>query len=353
MMSEINSNIKIAFITGITGQDGSYLAEFLINKGYKVYGIVRRTSLLYSSTRIEHLREKIELHYGDLTDPCALYTYLNKIIQDNQKFSVFEIYNLAAQSHVQISFEIPDYTTKVDAIGPLYLLEFIKNQPETIKNRIKFYQAGTSEMFGEVLETPQKETTPFNPRSPYACAKVYAHYLTKNYRDAYNIFACNGILFNHGGVRRGHNFVERKITLGLSKILKGESDKLIMGNLDSFRDIGNSKDYVEGMWMMLQYSKPDDYVLATGKMNTIRNLIEISFSYCGFDIKWKGDGVDEIGYDEKTGRDLIFVDKKFFRPTEVELLLGDSTKAFEILGWQSKTSIYQLLKEMVEQDCMN
>lgn len=345
------SNKKLAFITGITGQDGSYLAEFLIDKGYNVYGIVRRTSMLYSFTRIEHLRNKINISYGDLTDPCALYTYLNKIIKENKDFKVFEIYNLAAQSHVQISFEIPDYTTKVDAIGPLYLLEFIKNQEETIKSRIKFYQAGTSEMFGRVLETPQKETTPFNPMSPYACSKVYAHYLTKNYREAYNIFACNGILFNHGGIRRGHNFVERKITLGLSKIINGETDRLIMGNLDSFRDIGNSKDYVEGMWMMLQHNTPDDYVLATGTMNTIRNLIEIAFSYKGFNIKWKGEGINEIGYDERNGKELIFVDKKFFRPTEVELLLGDSTKAFNILGWKSKTSIYELLKEMVEYDC--
>jgi GDPmannose 4,6-dehydratase len=347
-MTEIN---KLAFITGITGQDGSYLSEFLISKNYKIYGIVRRTSLLYSSTRIEHLKDKINIHYGDITDSCALHSYLNKIIYDNPNFEVFEIYNLAAQSHVQISFEIPDYTTTVDALGPLYLLEFIKNQPDNIKSRIKFYQAGTSEMFGEVLETPQKETTPFNPRSPYACAKVYAHYLTKNYREAYNIFACNGILFNHGGIRRGHNFVERKITLGLGKIIRGETDRLVMGNLDSFRDIGNSKDYVEGMWMMLQHNKPDDYILATGKMNTIRNLIEIAFSYKDFNIKWKGEGINEIGYDEITGRQLIFVDKKFFRPTEVELLLGDSSKAYNILGWKSKTTIHDLLREMVIYDC--
>lgn len=346
-----NSTSKLAFITGITGQDGSYLAEYLLEKGYKIYGIVRRTSLLFSNYRLEHIKERLNLRYGDVSDGCALHKYLNDIIHSNPDFEVLEIYNLAAQSHVQISFEIPEYTTNIDAIGPLYLLEFIRAVPEALKTKIKFYQAGTSEMFGDVLETPQSETTPFNPRSPYACAKVYAHYLTKNYRDAYNIFACNGILFNHGGVRRGHNFVERKITIGLSKIITGEETRLVMGNLDSLRDIGSSKDYVVGMWLMLQQTKPDDYVLATGEMVSIRNLIEIAFEMRGFNIDWKGNGVNEIGYDRTSGRELIFVDSKYFRPTEVNLLLGNPKKANTILGWKSNTTVVDLLREMIENDC--
>jgi GDPmannose 4,6-dehydratase len=345
------SNKKLAFITGITGQDGSYLSEYLLEKEYKVYGIVRRTSLLFSNYRLEHIREKISLRYGDVSDSCALHKYLNDIIHGNEGFEVLEIYNLAAQSHVQISFEIPEYTTNIDALGPLYLLEFIRGLPESIKNKVRFYQAGTSEMFGDVLETPQSETTPFNPRSPYACAKVYGHFLTKNYREAYNIFACNGILFNHGGIRRGHNFVERKITVGLSKILKGETDRLVMGNLDSLRDIGSSKDYVKGMWLMLQQDTPDDFVLATGEMISIRKLIEMAFSIKGFQIKWRGEGIDEVGYDEKSGRELIFVDAKYFRPTEVNLLLGNPSKANNILGWKSNTTINELLREMVDYDC--
>ena len=260
-----------------------------------------------------------------------------------------EIYNLAAQSHVKVSFEMPEYTADTDAFGTLKLLEAIRSNK--LEEITRFYQASTSELYGKVQEVPQKETTPFYPRSPYGVAKLYAYWIIKNYREAYGLYACNGILFNHGGVRRGHNFVERKITLGLGKILRGETDRLVMGNLDSQRDIGNSKDYVEGMWMMLQQDTPDDFILATGQMYTIRKLIEIAFSLKGFDIEWKGEGVDEIGYDKNTGRELIFIDAKYFRPTEVDLLLGDPTKANTILEWKAKTSIQELLKEMVEQDC--
>jgi GDPmannose 4,6-dehydratase len=263
--------------------------------------------------------------------------------------SRLEVYNLAAQSHVKISFEMPEYTADTDAFGTLKLLEAIRSNK--LEGITRFYQASTSELYGKVQEIPQKETTPFYPRSPYGVAKLYAYWIVKNYREAYRMYACNGILFNHGGIRRGHNFVERKITLGLGKILRGETDRLVMGNLDSQRDIGNSKDYVEGMWMMLQQDKPDDFVLATGQMYTIRKLIEIAFGLKGFEISWKGEEVNEIGYDEKTGKELIFVDEKYFRPAEVDLLLGDPTKANTVLGWKAKITIEELLSEMVEQDC--
>jgi GDPmannose 4,6-dehydratase len=260
-----------------------------------------------------------------------------------------EIYNLAAQSHVKISFEMPEYTADTDAFGTLKLLEAIINN--NLNHIARFYQASTSELYGKVQTIPQNENTPFYPRSPYGVAKLYSFWIVKNYRESYNMYACNGILFNHGGVRRGHNFVERKITLGLGKILRGETDKLVMGNLDSLRDIGNSKDYVVGMWLMLQQDTPDDFVLATGKMYSIRQLIEIAFELKGFNIKWKGTGENEIGYDENTGKELIFVSPKYYRPAEVDLLLGDPTKANTILGWKSKTTIFELMKEMVDYDC--
>jgi GDPmannose 4,6-dehydratase len=341
---------KVAFITGITGQDGSYLAELLLEKGYVVHGLVRRSSS-FNTSRIEHIFNDVnlKLHYGDVTDGTCLLMCLSNIKQDYPHLTRLEVYNLAAQSHVKISFEMPEYTADTDAFGTLKLLEAIRSSK--LEPITRFYQASTSELYGKVQETPQSETTPFYPRSPYAVAKLYAYWIVKNYREAYNMFACNGILFNHGGVRRGHNFVERKITLGLSKILRGETDRLIMGNLDSLRDIGNAKDYVEGMWLMLQKDIPDDYILATGKMHTIRELIEIAFKLKGFDIKWKGEGVDEIGYDVNTNRELIFVDKRYFRPTEVDLLLGNPEKANNVLGWTAKTSIYKLLNEMVEHDC--
>ena len=349
-MSNLHDSNKIAFITGITGQDGSYLTELLLNKGYIVHGLIRRASTINTS-RIEHIfhNKNLILHYGDVTDGTCLFMCLSNIKSKYPNMSRLEVYNLAAQSHVKISFEMPEYTADTDAFGTLKLLEAIRsNKLESIT---RFYQASTSELYGQVQEIPQSEKTPFYPRSPYGVAKLYAYWIVKNYREAYNIFSCNGILFNHGGVRRGHNFVERKITLGLNKILKGEEQYLVMGNLDSMRDIGNAKDYVEGMWLMLQQDKPDDYVLATGKTYSIRQLIEIAFSIKGFHIKWRGSGIDEVGYDSITNKDLILIDKKYFRPAEVDLLIGNPEKAKQNLNWTPQTDIYQLLKEMVEYDC--
>jgi len=342
--------MKVAFLTGITGQDGSYLAELLLEKGYKVHGLIRRSSSI-NTHRIDHIfsNKDLKLHYGDMTDGASLYKILNEIKNLYPDMERLEVYNLAAQSHVKISFEMPEYTADSDAFGTLKLLEAVMNN--NLKDKTRFYQASTSELYGLVQEVPQSETTPFYPRSPYGVAKLYAFWIVKNYRESYGMFACNGILFNHGGVRRGHNFIERKITLGLAKILKGETDKLVVGNLNSLRDLGNSKDYVEGMWLMLQQDKSDDFVLATGKMYSIRDMIEIAFSYKGLNIKWKGDGINEIGYDENTGRELIFVDEKYFRPAEVDQLLGNPAKAQRILGWTAKTSINELLKEMVDYDC--
>lgn len=336
---------NIAFITGITGQDGSYLSEFLLEKGYKVYGIVRRTSLLYSHTRLDHIREKINIKYGDVTDACSLQNYLNSIIHDNPDFRVLEIYNLAAQSHVQVSFEIPDYTTSVDALGPLRILDFIKSQPKHIMEKIRFYQAGTSEMFGRVLEVPQSEATPFNPVSPYACAKVYAHYITRNYREAYKMFACNGILFNHESPRRGENFVTMKIINGIKDyIQKGKPIKL--GNIDSKRDWGHANDYIKGMWLMLQQEEPDDYVLATGHTYTVRSFIEKSLEYKNISIRWEGHGLDEIGYNAENGDVIVKIDEKYFRPCEVDLLLGDPTKARNKLGWETSYDLDALIEDM-------
>ena len=345
--------VKLAFITGITGQDGSYLAELLLEKGYKVYGIVRRTSLLYSYTRLDHIRDKLNLAYGDMSDGSSLTNYITSIVNDNDNFEIFEIYNLAAQSHVKISFEIPEYTSLIDGIGTLKLLEAIRTFKKDIQDKVRFYQAGTSEMYGTVLETPQKETTPFNPQSPYACAKVYSHFLVKNYREGYNMFACNGILFNHESPRRGENFVTMKIINGIKKIIQQEKDNmndyvLKLGNIDSKRDWGHSKDYVNGMWLMLQQDKPDDYVLATGHTYSVREFIEKSFSMKGFEIEWNGEGINELGIDKRTKRILVKIDEKYFRPCEVDLLLGDATKAEEKLGWKREYDLDKLIIDMFE-----
>lgn len=345
---EIYSN-RVAFITGITGQDGSYLAELLLSKKYIVHGLIRRSSTINTS-RIDHIfqNKDLKLHYGDITDTSCLEKILNIIKNTYPNMSRLEVYNLAAQSHVKISFEMPEYTADTDALGTLKLLEAIRNN--NLQNITRFYQASTSELYGNVQETPQNENTPFYPRSPYGVAKLYAYWIVKNYREAYGMFACNGILFNHSGVRRGHNFVERKITLGLGKILRGETDRIIMGNIDAMRDIGSAEDYVEGMWLMLQHDVPDDYVLSTDETHSVREIIEKAFGMCGFKIKWEGRGVNEIGYNEKTGQAMIFISEKYYRPSEVELLWGDSTKARTVLGWKPKTSFYELIRKMVEND---
>jgi len=342
--------MRVAFITGITGQDGSYLTELLLEKKYKVHGLIRRSSSI-NTHRIDHIfsNKDLKLHYGDMTDGASLYKILNEIKNLYPDMERLEVYNLAAQSHVKVSFEMPEYTADSDAFGTLKLLEAVMNN--NLKEKTRFYQASTSELYGLVQEVPQSETTPFYPRSPYGVAKLYAYWIVKNYRESYGMFTCNGILFNHEGCRRGHNFVTRKITLGLAKILKGETDKLVMGNLDSLRDWGSAKDYVEGMWLMLQHDKPDDFVLATGVMHSVKEFIEEAFGLKGFEIKWKGEGVNEVGYDIKTGKELIYIDSKYFRPAEVEQLLGNSTKAKNILGWIPKTTFKELVKEMVEHDC--
>ena len=340
---------RVAFITGITGQDGSYLAELLLEKGYFVHGLIRRSSLI-NTDRIEHIfsNSRLKLHYGDMTDGACLYSCLSQIKSTYLDMTVLEIYNLAAQSHVKVSFEMPEYTADTDAFGVLKLLEAIRNNG--FDGIARFYQASTSELYGLVQETPQSETTPFYPRSPYGVAKLYAYWIVKNYREAYGMFACNGILFNHESERRAHNFVTRKITIGLGKILRGQADRLVMGNIDSLRDWGHARDYVEGMWKILQHDVADDFVLATGEMHTVREFIEKAFFLKGFDIRWKGEGVNEVGYDEITGRELIFIDAKYFRPTEVDLLLGNPAKARTVLGWTPTTSFDELVKVMVDQD---
>jgi GDPmannose 4,6-dehydratase len=342
--------MKIAFITGITGQDGSYLAELLLEKGYIIHGLIRRASLI-NTTRIEHIFENknLKLHYGDMTDGSCLTNCLATIKSNYPDMERLEIYNLAAQSHVKVSFEMPEYTADTDGFGTLKLLEAIRSNK--LENITRFYQASTSELYGKVVEVPQTEKTPFYPRSPYGVAKLYAHWITKNYREAYNMFACSGVLFNHESPRRAHNFVTRKITIGLGKIVRGESDKLVLGNLDAKRDWGHSKDYVYGMWLILQNDKSEDYVLSTNEFHSVREFVEKAFALRGFDIAWKGSGIDEIGYDKNTGRELIFVSEKYFRPAEVEELLGDSTKARTELEWIPKISFDELVKEMVDNDC--
>ncbi len=334
--------MKLAFITGITGQDGSYLSELLLQKNYKVYGIVRRNSTIYNYARIEHIREKLNLVYGDLTDGSSLQQTIMNIVNSNENFEVLEIYNLGAQSHVAISFETPEYTAMTDALGTLKILECIRTFPKEIMKKIKFYQAGTSEMFGEVLEKPQKETTPFNPVSPYACAKVYAHHITKNYRESYGMFACNGILFNHESPRRGGNFVTMKVVNAVKDISGGELDCLTLGNLDSMRDWGHAKDYVRGMWLMLQQNNPDDYVLATGHTTSVRQFVDMAFMHENILIEWDGD----TGKDSSTDKVLVKTDPKYFRPSEVDYLLGDPTKASERLNWQPEYDIEKLIEDM-------
>ena len=337
--------MKLAFITGITGQDGSYLVELLLEKNYKVYGIQRRTSL-FNTSRIDKIRHNITMKYGDISDSTSLLNYFSNIINENKDFTVLEIYNLAAQSHVKISFEIPEYTTNIDAIGTLKILEIIKSFPENIRNKIKFYQASSSEMYGKVLESPQNEKTPFNPISPYATAKLYAHFITKNYRNAYNLFACNGILFNHESPRRGENFVTMKIINGIKNICNGNKEYIELGNLNSKRDWGHAKDYVYGMWLMLQQDKPDDFVLATGYTYSIKEFIEKAFLYKNIQIIWKGEGLDEVGIDKKTNNIRIKINKKYFRPNEVDYLLGDYTKAKNVLNWEPRFTLEDLIKDM-------
>lgn len=338
---------KTALITGVTGQDGAYLVELLLNKGYLVHGIKRRSSS-FNTQRIDHYYQdphspnpNLFLHYGDMTDA----TNLIRLLQETQPD---EIYNLAAQSHVQVSFETPEYTANADALGTLRLLEAIRILNMT--DRVRFYQASTSELFGAVRETPQTETTPFYPRSPYGVAKAYAYWITVNYREAYNIFGCNGILFNHESPLRGETFVTRKITRAIARIQLGLENVFYLGNLDSKRDWGHARDFVRGMWLMLQQDKPEDYVLATGKQHSVRQMVEKGFQVVGRDITWVGTGADEQGIDEKTGQVLVKVDPKYFRPTEVEALLGDASKAKRDLGWETKITFDQLVKEMVEYD---
>lgn len=344
--------MKRALITGITGQDGSFLAEFLIEKGYEVHGIIRRSSS-FNTQRIEHLYLKewikdqkqeraINLHYGDMTDSSSLIRILQQIQPD-------EIYNLAAQSHVKVSFDVPEYTAETDAVGTLRLLEAIRILG--LEKKTKIYQASTSELYGLVQEVPQKETTPFYPRSPYGVAKLYGFWITKNYRESYGMFAVNGILFNHESERRGETFVTRKITLAAARIAKGLQEKLYLGNLSALRDWGYAKDYVECMWLMLQYEKPEDFVVATGQAHSVREFCTLAFKYAGIELKWEGEGVNEKGIDVKTGKVLVEVDEKYFRPAEVEQLLGDASKAQRLLGWNPrKTSFEDLVKIMVESD---
>ncbi|OIP75827.1 MAG: GDP-mannose 4,6-dehydratase [Parcubacteria group bacterium CG2_30_36_21] len=340
--------MKKALISGVTGQDGSYLVEFLLNKGYEVHGIKRRASS-FNTERIDHIYQdphvkerRFFLYYGDMTDATNLIRLVQKIQPD-------EIYNLAAMSHVQVSFEMPEYTANTDGLGALRLLEAIRILG--LEKKTKFYQASTSELFsGKPGEAPQNERTPFYPRSPYGVAKLYAYWITVNYREAYNIFACNGILMNHESPRRGETFVTRKITMAATRIKLGLEDKLYLGNLNAKRDWGHSKDSVEAMWLMLQQPEPDDYVIATGKQHSVREFCQLAFKELRIDLEWQGEGLQEKGIDKKTGKVIVEIDPRYFRPTEVESLLGDSTKAREKLGWRPKTSFQELIKEMVQSD---
>lgn len=343
---------KVALITGITGQDGSYLAEFLLSKGYEVHGILRRSSS-FNTGRIEHLyldewvrdvkkSRLIELHWGDITDTSSLVRII-RLCQPT------EIYNLAAQSHVKVSFDVPEFTAETTGVGVLRLLEAVRILG--MEHKCRIYQASTSELFGKVQEVPQKETTPFYPRSPYAVAKQYGFWIIKNYRESYGMYCCNGILFNHESERRGENFVTRKITLAATRIVQGLQDKLYLGNLNARRDWGYAKDYVECMWLMLQQDEPEDFVIATGEYHTVREFTDLAFKYCGIELRWEGEGIDEKGIDVATGRVLVEVDPKYFRPCEVEELLGDPTKARTKLGWNPrKTSFEELVRIMVDYD---
>jgi len=338
---------KVALITGVTGQDGAYLTEFLLAKGYEVHGIKRRSSS-FNTARIDHLYEdphepnpRLTLHYGDLTDATNLIRVVQEVRPD-------EIYNLAAQSHVQVSFETPEYTANADAVGTLRLLEAMRILD--LGKSCRFYQASTSELYGKVMETPQRETTPFYPRSPYAAAKLYAYWITVNYREAYGFHASNGILFNHESPIRGETFVTRKITRAVAAIQHGLQDKLFLGNLDAKRDWGHARDYVEGMWLIVQQGEADDYVLSTGETHSVREFVELAFAEVGRTIEWQGDGVEERGIDANTGEALVEIDPRYFRPTEVDLLLGDPGKAHQLLGWQHRTPFRELVAEMVRAD---
>jgi len=332
--------MKKALITGVTGQDGSYLSELLLKKGYEVHGIMRRHSS-YNTDRVDHLREndKFRLHYGDLSDATNLMRLVDKIEPD-------EVYNLGAQSHVKVSFDIPEFTSDVNALGTLRVMETVRE----VNPGIRVYQASSSELFGLVQEVPQRETTPFYPRSPYAVAKLYGYWITVNYREAYGIYACNGILFNHESPCRGKTFVTRKITTGLANILKGKQQKLVLGNLDARRDWGFAGDYVEAMWLMLQQNEPDDYVIATGETHTVREFCEAAFQHVGITLVWEGEGLEEKGIDKQTGKELVTVSRDYFRPSEVDFLLGDPAKAMSKLGWRPKVSFQQLVKMMVDSD---
>ncbi|XP_047367893.1 GDP-mannose 4,6 dehydratase [Vespa velutina] len=339
---------RVALITGITGQDGSYLAEFLLEKGYDVHGIIRRASS-FNTSRIQHLyadpkchrQGKMKLHYGDMTDSSSLV----KVISSVQPT---EIYNLAAQSHVMVSFEVSEYTAEVDAVGTVRLLDAIRTCG--LEKSVRFYHASTSELYGRAIEVPQNERTPFYPRSPYACAKLYSFWIVVNYREAYNIFACNGILFNHESPRRGENFVTRKITRSIAKIHLGLQDVLELGNLDAKRDWGHAKDYVKAMWLMLQQSTPDDYVIATGESHSVKEFVEAAFQYVGRTIKWEGEGINETGKDADNEKVLVRINPKYFRPTEVDVLLGDATKAKEKFGWKPTITFEALVKDMMDSD---
>ncbi len=328
--------MKVALITGITGQDGSYLAEFLLEKGYEVHGIVRRSSLI-NTHRIDHIFSKIKLHYGDLTDSTNIVHIIQKVQPD-------EIYNLGAQSHVKVSFEVPEYTGQVDGLGTLRILEAVRLLGLEDKTRI--YQASTSEMFGKVREVPQRETTPFHPRSPYGVAKVYGYWITKNYREAYGMHASSGILFNHESPRRGETFVTRKITIALKKIANGEQDCLYLGNLNAKRDWGHAKDHVRAMWLMLQQDTADDYVIASGVQYSVREFVSVAAPYYGLNIEWRGEGESEVGYCKDRDMDIVKVHSRYFRPSEVDSLLGDATKAREVLGWKPEISFEELVKDM-------
>lgn len=351
LSSDEGTRPKKAMIIGVTGQDGAYLSEFLLEKGYEVHGIKRRSSVL-NTARIDHLyqdshaegKKLFVLHYGDVTDPLNILNLIKEIEPD-------EIYNLAAQSHVQVSFEMPLYTGLVDGIGTLNVLEGIRIAG--LANKTKFYQAATSELYGKVQETPQSETTPFYPRSPYAVAKLYAYWITKNYREAYNIFAVNGILFNHESPIRGETFVTRKVTMAVARIKLGLQETVYLGNLNSKRDWGHAKDYVEAMWLILQEDKPDDFVIATGEMHSVREFVELAFKEVGITLEWQGEGVEEKGIDIKTRKVVVAIDPNYFRPTEVDLLLGDPTKAKQVLKWKPKTSFKELVTEMVRRDLKN
>lgn len=341
---------KIALITGITGQDGSYLAELLLEKEYQVWGMIRKSSATNKMQNIQHLlnHKNLTLKYGDVTDSNAITTILQDI-KDKYDVERLEIYNLGALTHVGLSFEMPEYTANVNGIGVLKLLEAIRKSGYS--ENIRFYQASTSEMFGKVQSVPQTLSTPFYPRSPYGVAKLYGYWITRNYRESYGLYTVSSILFNHESERRDEIFVTRKITKAIADIIHGRSDKLILGNINACRDFGHAKDYVRGMWLMLQQDTPEDYILATNETHSIREFVEKAFALKGFDIKWKGEGLDEIGYDSNTGRELVFISAEFFRPAEVDLLLGDNSKAVETLGWTQEYTFDTLVQEMIDHDC--